>query len=342
MAPGRRNRPRRTPTWYITVTMHRRAFLLAAGAQLAKAASRLPVNENVKWAVSANLWNSFPHGPITDVLDVMRDTGFIGIRLTQFPGILKTYDISTATLEKELTRRNLHVATISFNGPAQDAEQHAKYLASAKEAMQFLQTLGANHLVVFSPARPALTPPGGKAIPVHEAQFKTMCAGFNKLGELARSMNFHAGLHNHMDQMVETSEEVDRCMALTDPALFGFSPDTAHLYLGGSDVPALMAKHKSRLRFLDYKDARWTEPAADFLQATGKTIPKNSRSARFLNSIYDLGDGAIDFSACHKVLKSIAYKGWICVDLDTARNGPRASYERCGHYIVEKLEPIYV
>ena len=33
--------------------------------------------------------------------------------------------------------------------------------------------------------------------------------------------------------------------------------------------------------------------------------------------------------------------GWNCVDLDTARNGPKASYERCGNYIVNKLEPIY-
>jgi len=29
------------------------------------------------------------------------------------------------------------------------------------------------------------------------------------------------------------------------------------------------------------------------------------------------------------------------VDLDVARQGPRASYERCGVYVVEKLESIY-
>jgi hypothetical protein len=35
------------------------------------------------------------------------------------------------------------------------------------------------------------------------------------------------------------------------------------------------------------------------------------------------------------------YRGWICVDLDTARLGPLADYQRCGAYIVKKLEPIY-
>lgn len=321
--------------------MRRRHFLLYASAVLARAASRLPANKNLKWAVSANLWNSFPRSAITDVLDVMRDTGFVGIRLTQFPGILKTYDISASVLEKEMSRRNLQVATISFNGPAHDAAQHAKYLASAKEAMEFLRTFGARHLVIFSPARPILTEPGRNAVPVPDAQFRTMCDGFNKVGELAKSMGFRAGLHNHMDQMVETPDEVDKCMKMTDPALFWFSPDSAHLHLGGSNVPQVMERHKARLMFADYKDARWTEPKDDVVQANGKVVAKGSRSARFLSSIYDLGDGEIDFPACHRVLKSIDYKGWICVDLDSARKGPRASYERCGEYVVNQLEPIY-
>jgi len=78
--------------------MTRREWLTVLGASMAQAASRLPTNKNVKWAVSANLWNSFRKGPFTDILDVMRDTGFIGIRLTQFPGILKTYDIKEEIL----------------------------------------------------------------------------------------------------------------------------------------------------------------------------------------------------------------------------------------------------
>jgi len=29
------------------------------------------------------------------------------------------------------------------------------------------------------------------------------------------------------------------------------------------------------------------------------------------------------------------------VDLDRTRKGPRTSYERCGRYVVNKIEPIY-
>jgi sugar phosphate isomerase/epimerase len=73
-------------------------------------------------------------------------------------------------------------------------------------------------------------------------------------------------------------------------------------------------------------------------------LPKDATktSDRFPNNIFDPGDGEVDFPGCHRVLKSIGFKGWLCVDLDIARKGPRASYERCGEYVVNKLESIYV
>jgi len=61
---------------------------------------------NVKWAVSAGLWSHYPAAPFTDILDVMRDTGFIGVRLTGFPGVLKAYNLTTSQLEREVSKRN--------------------------------------------------------------------------------------------------------------------------------------------------------------------------------------------------------------------------------------------
>ncbi len=292
----------------------RRAALAAMAGSLAGAAGRLPANRNVRWALGANLWNYFPRVRFTDILDVMRDTGFTGIRITQFPKILTTYDITQAQMEKEVARRNLHVITVSFNGPAHDTSRRAQMLADARTAMNFLKGFDADRLVVFSPSR---------SVGVSGEHFKAMCECYNQLGEAAGEMGFRAGLHNHMGQLVQTEEEVDRCMAMTDPKLFSFSPDTAHLYLAGIDPVKSIGKHRDRLMLLDYKDARHV---SDKLQ----------------DNIFDLGDGEIDFPSCHRILKSMSYRGWICVDLDTARKGPRASYLRCGAYVVNKLEPIYV
>jgi sugar phosphate isomerase/epimerase len=298
--------------------MTRRQAVAVLAATLARAAARLPANRNVKWGLGSNLWNYFPRVPFTDILDVMRDTGFIGLRVTQFPQILKTYDITAAEMQREAAKRGCHIVTISFNGPTHDPARRAEVVANAKTAMGFLKEFGANHLVVFSPNR-------GNA---GEVAFKAMCETFNEIGRAAREMGFRAGLHNHIGQIVQNADEVDRCMAMTDPELFYFSPDTAHLHLAGCDVVKTLEKYKNRLMMADYKDAKRAASAKP------DTFDRNS--------IFDLGDGEIDFPGCHRVLKSIAFQSWLIVDLDIARNGPRASYERCGAYVVNRLEPIYV
>jgi sugar phosphate isomerase/epimerase len=292
-------------------------MLALMSAALARAADRLPANRNVKWGLGSNLWNSFPGSTFTDILDVMRDTGFIGLRLTQFPQILKTYNISARQMQDEASKRGCQIVTISFNGPTQDPARRAEVVASARAAMEFLKGFGARHLVVFSPNRNL-----GKT----EGAFQAMCDSFNEIGRAAGELGFRAGLHNHIGQIVETPEELDRCMKLTDPKLFHFSPDTAHLHLAGFNVAKTLDRYKDRLMLADYKDAK--RPVDQ-----GDTFDRNT--------IFDLGDGDIDFPACHRVLKAMRYEGWLIVDLDIARQSPRASYQRCGRYVVDKLEPVY-
>ena len=302
----------------MNLLLSRRQVIAQLAATLAAATLRLPVNKNVKWGLGSNLWNYFPHVPFTDILDVMRDTGFIGLRLTQFPQILKTYDLTAAQMQEEAEKRGCQIVTISFNAAAHDPARRSEIIENAKAAMNFLKSFGANHLVVFSPNRSNASQPRA---------FETMCDCFNEIGRVAREMDFYAGLHNHMGQMVETPDEIDRCMAMTDPKLFFFSPDTAHLYLAGCDVAKTLDKYRSRLMLADYKDAKRLQ------NAKPDTFDRES--------IFDLGDGEVDFVGCHRVLKSIAFKGYLIVDLDIARQGPRASYQRCGAYVVDKLEKIY-
>ncbi|MBV8906278.1 MAG: TIM barrel protein [Acidobacteriia bacterium] len=294
--------------------MTRRQSVLALAAVLEQALERRPANRNIRWALGSNLWNSYPGTQFTDILDLMRDTGFIGLRLTQYPKILEKYGITESRLEREMSNRGLKMVTISFNGATDDPAQHAEVVARARQAMQFLKRFGADRLVVFSPHRG----PGPEA-------FTNMCRGFDRIGEAAREMGFEAGLHNHLGQMVQNPDEIDRCMRMTDPALFYFSPDTAHVYLAGGDPAAILDKYKSRLMMADYKDAKRAALSIE----------------HYLTNTYDLGAGEIDFPACHRVLKNMSFSGWLCVDLDIARQGPLDSYKRCDVYITRTLEPIY-
>jgi inosose dehydratase len=256
--------------------------------------------------------------PFTDILDVMKDTGFLAARLTQFPQILETYQITPSQMLAEAEKRGCQIATISFNGPSHDASERSAIIDKAKSAMNFLKAFGANHLVVFPPNRSNSSQP---------AAFQNMCDCFNEIGRAARAMGFRAGVHNHMGAMVETPEEIQRCMAVTDPELFYFSPDTAHLYLAGCDVVKTLDAYKHRLMLADYKDAK---------RLAGAKPDGFDRE-----SIFDLGDGEIDFPGCHRVLKSIHFQGYLIVDLDIARQGPLASYQRCGSYVTGTLEKIY-
>ncbi len=291
-------------------------------------------NRNIKWALSSALWNSQAPCPFTDILDVMQETGFIGIRLDGFQRVLDRYGLTVGQLHRELDRRSLHVVTLSWGGPLEDPAQRGKVLDSARESMKFLADFGSNHLVVFSPKR---SKPGADTV----TAFQELCTRCDQIGELAGEMGFTAGLHNHMGEMIQAQEEIDRFMTMTDAKLFGLSPDTAHLHLAGCDVVGTIERYKQRIHFLDYKDARWTTPSADWVQPNGEVVPGNSTWAKFLASIYDLGDGEVDFPGCHRVLKSVNYRGWICVDLDTSRRGPLTDYRRCGLYVTTKLEPIY-
>lgn len=300
----------------------------------AQTAADKPANRNIKWALSEALWRSYPPGPFSDVLDLMQETGFIGVRLASFPRVLDNYHLTEAQMLNEVSKRNLHVVSISWNGALHDPAQRGAVLGSARNAMKFLADFGASHLVVFSPSRnlPATQTPDA---------FRELCERCNQIGEVAGEMGFTAGLHNHMGAMVQNQDEVDRFMAMTDPKLFGLSPDTCHLNLAGCDVVGTFNRYKERIHFMDYKDSKWTTPTKDWVQPNGRVLPKDSEQARFDNSTLDLGEGEVNFPACHRVLKSVNYHGWICVDLDVAPLGLIADFHRCGAYIVNKLDPIY-
>src|SRR5947207_3563678 len=110
--------------------MTRRDLLRALGAKAAVLASLreqagAAAGPNIKWAVSMFLWTSTQWGdhapvPFTDMLDVIKDTGFDGFRFVGWPGSLEKYDLSLPFLDRELSKRGIRMATLSFKGDASD------------------------------------------------------------------------------------------------------------------------------------------------------------------------------------------------------------------------------
>jgi sugar phosphate isomerase/epimerase len=141
--------------------MNRRQLLSAAAASLGVLRGRAdalfaPSRPNIQWCVSSFLWTSTQWSdtgtlPYTEMLDVIRDTGFNGYRFTGWPGILSRIGMDLSQLEKELSKRDLRIATLSFSGPADDPAGQPQMEKSAREACQFLKRFGATEMVTFSP-----------------------------------------------------------------------------------------------------------------------------------------------------------------------------------------------
>ena len=323
--------------------VNRREFLTATAATLGAFRERLEGqsqgDRNLRWAVSMFLWTSTQwrddgSARFTDMLDVIKDTGFDGFRLTGWPASLEKYNMPVPVLEKELEKRGLRIATLSFSGQADEPVEQPQIEQSAHKACQLLKHFGATELAVFSPRRV-------NKVLVRE-HLRRACEFYNRLGDLCATYGIRPGLHNHSQgQLVESQDEVEMMLNQTDPKRFGWAPDTIHLYIGGCDVVGLFEKHGHRLICMDYVDVKYTYAAQDLHVPNGAVEKAGSHNATFMLSNQDLGDGVLDFPALHRVLKRNRYKGWIIVDHHYAAVSPARSFTRCRQYIREKLDPIY-
>jgi inosose dehydratase len=321
--------------------MKRREFLNIAAASLGTLRERLAAqtdSRNIRWAASMFLWTSTQwkndgSARFTDMLDVLRDAGLNGFRLTGWPSSLKQYNMPERVLERELSKRNLEIATLTFNVQAHKLAEQPKIRASAKLACEFLRRFGAKDLAVFSGPRP-------ETVLIPEL-LRRACVFYNELGDLCGGYGIRAGVHNHLDHLVENQQEVELMLKLTQPKQFGWAPDTIHLHLAGADVVYLFEKYGHRLNIMDYVDVKYTYASDKVELVNGLVEEPGSANGTFMLSNKDLGQGVLDFPALHRVLKRNRYKGWICIDHHYTPISPLHSFSRCRKFIREQLEPIY-
>jgi len=323
--------------------MRRREGLSTIAATLGslrdRAAALAVDRPNIKWCVSSFLWTStqWPDTgtlPYTEMLDVIRDTGFNGFRLTGWPSVLNRIGMDLPQLEKELSKRNLQIATLSFGGPADDPSKHAEIEKSARAACQFLKRFGATELVTFSPRRVNKV--------LEREHIRRASLFYNHLGDVCAEYDVRTGMHNHSQgQLIETQDEIELLMMLTDPKKFHWCPDTVHLYMANCDIIGLFQKYAPRLIFFDLVDAKYEYQNLEMRLPNGKIEPAGSQNGTFMLGNRDYGDGEVDLQGIMRILKKVRYKGWINIDHHYARVSPRSSFDRCMTYIREKLNPIY-
>ena len=145
-----------------------------------------------------------------------------------------------------------------------------------------------------------------------DALWKAYAERLNAFGaHLKKTYGITLAYHHHMGAYVESPDDVDRLMALTDPASVGLLYDTGHAYFGGATEPdLLLKKHVARVVHVHCKDVR----------------PKVIAQARndgwsFLNGVLNgtftvPGDGVIDYDAILRTLHAAGYQGWLVVEAE--------------------------
>jgi inosose dehydratase len=153
---------------------------------------------------------------------------------------------------------------------------------------------------------------------------------------VARAVRDESGLrtvfHAHCAGFIETPDEIDRLMALTDPSLLGLVFDTGHFAFGAGgcdDILPALDRLAERIEYIHFKDfhpavgQRVQAEGMDYFQAVGAGV------------FCELGQGCVDVPAVLAWLRARAYSGFITVEQDVlpGMGAPKESAARNRAYL---------
>ena len=148
----------------------------------------------------------------------------------------------------------------------------------------------------------------------------------------AKSKGMYFTVHHHMGTGVQTVEEIDKLMELTDPELVYLLFDSGHLTFAGIDPVPVLKKYINRIKHVHLKDVR--------LDVYNNQVVPNHMS--FLDAVRAgvftvPGDGDVDFKPIFDILAENDYEGWVVVEAeqDPAKANPFEYAVKARKYIAE-------
>lgn len=233
-----------------------------------------------------------------EILNQVVETGFSGTEIGN------KYPSDWAELKYEMDLRGLKVFSNWFP-TFFTSNSFDETVNSFKKRCEKLNYLGADNIMLSEQGNSIQA----KQIPIidgkpcyTEEEWKTVSKGFNELGKIASDYGLAVGIHHHMGTGIQTREEIDRIMDMTDPNYVGLTFDTGHLVYADVDVNKFIDDYIDRIKYVHLKDVRFhikeqVKPNKwsflDSVRAGVFTVP---------------GDGDIDFTHVNTALKA-KYKG---------------------------------
>lgn len=249
----------------------------------------------------------------------------IGNKYPQDPAVLKHYlDV------RGLTICNAWFSSLFMSEPYEVTIQNfiahrdrlnalgAKVIGASEQG----NSIQGKALNIFGPDKPVYT----------EEQWALLAKGYNEMGRLAKEVGMTLTIHHHMGTGIQTAEEIDNLMQITDPELVYLLFDSGHLTFAGIDPMPILTKYIGRIRHVHLKDVRMN--VRDQAQREGLSFLSAVRAGVFTVP----GDGDVDFAPIFDVLEKSGYEGWVVVEAeqDPAKANPFEYAQKARAYIREK------
>ena len=274
--------------------------------------------------------------PFGRMLDELAESGYTGTELGDW-GYMPT---DPAVLRSELHRRGLVMLGAFVPVALKEPDAHTPCLDVALKTARLLAAVAADpkpYLVLADDNGTVLerTLHAGRVTPdmgLSARDWSIFGAGANRIG---RAVFAETGLrtvfHHHCAGYVETPDEIERFLDVTDPDAVNLVFDTGHFAYGAGhfDVAGALRRFASRIRYVHLKDCS-PAVAAQSRQA-GWSYFEALRRGVFC----ELGRGGVDFPAVLSWLDERPYEGYVLVEQDVlpGMGAPRESARRNRDYL---------
>ena len=246
------------------------------------------------------------------------------------------YPKDAAELKRELDLRGMRIASRWFSSFLLTRPLETVAADFARE-LDFLAAVGASRINVSEQSWsiqgktdvPILT--GGRKHVMDDAEWDRLASGLDELGKIADARGFKLCFHHHMGTVVQTADETDRLMRMTDPRYVWLCYDTGHFTFAGEDPLAMLKKYADRVGHVHRKDMR-----ADVVKEAA--VQNWSFLTAVRNGAFTVpGDGCVDFDPIFALLADSGYEGWLLVEAeqDPAKANPLEYAQKARKFIRE-------
>jgi inosose dehydratase len=150
--------------------------------------------------------------------------------------------------------------------------------------------------------------PGGNAPGLPADEWAGYASRVQRAADICRERGFEPAFHHHLGTFVETPDDVERLLELTDVRL---CLDTGHLLLAGGDPVTALRDWSSRIEQVHIKDG----DTKILAQALADGVDLRELMGR--GGFAQLGEGELDLPDVVATLDEIGYQGWVIIEQDT-------------------------